>query len=1414
MPTPAQLYVRSPDGSVGTIPAEQEQDALNAGYVAVSPEEAQAAQEHFRRGAGDQAAVSAGVAVAPEGYSQTLAAGEKALSAGTFGLLAPDSAAARARGKRFQEEHPYKAFAAEVAGQLPLAVATGGLGEAAVAGAAEGGLALRAAAKGLDWGAQALVGGAQTEAEETRLSGEDFSWTDAAVTGLAGEALGRGAAWGVSRALGGSRNLLAKGARRAVADDAASSLSRGGMLNDFRVAQHAETYQNELADLAARDLDALEENFAEVSRQDRKRARIVRTVTDQPEVQEPIRLQAREQLLGLRDALEGELDAGGGPARRLLKQLDDRVEALDAAPTGKKLWRLLDENRQALQEHALDVHQAYETNPGSAWLSRDGLAALDAAEKSTREALLREDAWGSAAAEAQAAYNVPFHEKYFPTVKTVRGKLMFSPQNDARGFAVFRGEPGAVRRFFAREPGDVDAARLAEQFRDYLDGVEAIARASEGDAQASSRNVLESVRRLRKATANAEYVAAAARRTGERAKFLEGGVEAAGGVVGAVAGGPGGGALGWAAVRGARVGDWLFRAGKRLGLGGGSAESMARLLEKDALPAAGGRDRTVAELLDDVLETPTKPSPGGPPSGAPPTGAGGAGLTPSMAADAQRNSWVPSEPPGPTAAGRTPTDELGPTPTEAPPGSVAPEARPTRFVGEREVHAGQVEAEYTDALHTARARAARDAARVDALSRGEFADVVERLRASNAPEAKELATALERGEADLVREGLVAPKPRDETDAYFRDRAAVRGDKPFEPGEIMPARATNSPVEEFNRQAWAPMQPTAGAEPVPPGVVQMAFELLQNARAAGRSASQLRRALSVSQEKAEEIFAALTARDDVVVRAGRAFVGVNSSETRAAADVLQQGLTEAGLQVRMGAERLPETMVHVFGAPDRAPTPEQWRRLAPLDELAKIAPVSAARIDVLGDAFIWSAEGERTLGADGFEAQAWTISRTFSRDEKGLLEVHHDHFFVQEGLQGGGAGAAVLRSMLEVYPKLGVDLVSVDAVEVGKYFWPSIGFNCSKENVSRAVERYARWLVNEQGLSEAAAAEAVRGVKSLPSLAQAEFGKDFLLSVSGNWNFGLQLKLSDENPLYHLMRGRLDIAAAGALALGGALEGNAETDDGRQPKPDDQQAAAEAGLSPGVVAFGATAALFRSARGRLVRQVAKHLFSSVAEPAAKTVARLAYSKAQLAQRQEEFHSWQANPQELVDRVAEGFRDAPPAAFSSAAAGVFAAASFLREKLPQNAKPSPVALRGAPVSAEAAAKYARYEQAALEPQDALREGAQAGYLSPELLETLQQLYPDLLAEFRVEAYQQVRAGGPPLGIQAKTQYARLFDGDGALADPAFGTTAVQMVSYAYEQAAQPQGPKTGAGPRPGVSQTAAAVSAPRWGESAV
>lgn len=1529
------LYVRAPDGTVGTIPASEAQAAADAGYVTVSPEEIEGAQAHRVSDVGEQAAVTEGLLQAPADYSVGRAFGEKALSAATFGA-APglDTAEARARGIRFQEEHPYQAFGAEVAGQLPLAVAGGVAGELAVGGATAAGLG-RAAVAGVraaDFGAQALLGGAQTEAEQTRLAGDDFSWTDAAVAGVAGEALGRGAAAGFSAALGTSRNLLARATRTTVADDAASSLARGGMLNDFRVAHHAEAYQNELAALAADDLDRLETAFAEVSRQDRKRARVVRVVEDRPEAQSAVRAEAVAGLAGLREALASELgETPGGPARALLRQLDERATALEAAPSGKRLWRLLDENRQALQDYAQDLHQAYENAPGSAWLSREGLAALDTAEKGTREALLREDVWGREAAEAQAAYNVPFHEKYFPSVKTVRGKLMQTTQLDARGFPVWRGDPGRVRAFFGRASGDVDSARLAEQFTEYLDGVSAIARAGERDAPAAARETLEAVRRLRKATANAGFIQEAVERTARRGRVAETAFEIAGAAGGMAAAGPVGGAVAFGALRGARAGDWLFRAGSRLGWGAGEAESMAKLLGHDALPAAAGRDAPVVDdLLDSAGRGPSEP----PPSGAPPApGGGGAppgrGVTPSMAADARRGSWQPSDAPGSVRPTRLDLEAPEPTPATLRPDRAERAARDTIPVEGREVHRGAAEALETDPLREAGLAGRREAARLEALTKGEFREVLGRLRSSRAPEASAFADRLEDAQAELTRDGFLTDAPPrlggPPTRAPGAMDAPPRGDVSAMPDDdrILARKLAGATggndgglylgadgVRRYVKFYEDPMQAHAehdaaavyrlalgddAAAPktevfdLPDGRTAFASEYLDETKYVHKTLDEVTPRDAAKFVDGFWADVLLGNWDVVGTGAGRDFAP-NLKWGAAGPVRIDNGGTFAyralGERKPDGiARRLPEldgffdpTINPAYAALlEKAGVAEPRELKVQLQHLLQRYDANRLPVDARGPSLdwlydrktalqnlleTWETPGERALweglgnarklGARYYNTPKDEIAAIVTAAKQDLTPPATSADDVVLDLGALPPGIEKLRHVSE---KTFTALPEAEQKAVNDWVGSSSGLReqanigLNKSNFtnpdpaafSRALdaltvmtptkhgplfrfvdlpdEAIAELLSREDFVAGAPMSSAYQPdpnfggvelrfehVDSAASLLGANISEyEMLLLPEARFQKTGQHFNPDTGRFTFIFREVPETSASpgfgnvGILALPVAAGAAAASEDGGP---------AQAGVGPGG-AFAATAGLLRQGRGRLVATVARRLFASAAEPALRVTARLAYSRAQLDARREEFTTWQQDPQQLVARVAEGLRDAPPDAFSKSATGVFAAATFLRGKLPQTGPASPIGLRGVPVSAEAASKYARYEQAALRPGDALRESSESGYMSPELLETLQELYPDLLAEVRVAAIQTVRESAPGgrLSIQAKTQYARLFDGDGSLADPAFSTTAVAMANLAFEQSSPaPKPPTTGGSPN--VSRQATAVAAPQ------
>lgn len=76
---------------------------------------------------------------------------------------------------------------------------------------------------------------------------------------------------------------------------------------------------------------------------------------------------------------------------------------------------------------------------------------------------------------------------------------------------------------------------------------------------------------------------------------------------------------------------------------------------------------------------------------------------------------------------------------------------------------------------------------------------------------------------------------------------------------------------------------------------------------------------------------------------------------------------------------------------------------------------------------------------------AGIINRTVQRDKKGQLTVHHEAFDLDSEFQGHGAAKSVMRKSLQAYEKAGVHAVHVDAMDVGRYTWASMGFRSRKE---------------------------------------------------------------------------------------------------------------------------------------------------------------------------------------------------------------------------------------------------------------------------------------------------------------------------------------------------------------------------------
>lgn len=131
------------------------------------------------------------------------------------------------------------------------------------------------------------------------------------------------------------------------------------------------------------------------------------------------------------------------------------------------------------------------------------------------------------------------------------------------------------------------------------------------------------------------------------------------------------------------------------------------------------------------------------------------------------------------------------------------------------------------------------------------------------------------------------------------------------------------------------------------------------------------------------------------------------------------------------------------------------------------------------------------------------------------------------------------------------------------------------------------------------------------------------------------------------------------------------------------------------------------------------------------------------------------------------------------------ATFLADKAPKGPTPllevKALARPSRPADAEAA-RYARYASAAFNPRGVLSEAA-AGMASPEGVETLQALYPQLLEEWRQQLMERLSSHGTALSYRQRLGLSYLL---GSPLDPSLKPESVAMLQGAYAQK-EPQQP---------------------------
>jgi len=157
---------------------------------------------------------------------------------------------------------------------------------------------------------------------------------------------------------------------------------------------------------------------------------------------------------------------------------------------------------------------------------------------------------------------------------------------------------------------------------------------------------------------------------------------------------------------------------------------------------------------------------------------------------------------------------------------------------------------------------------------------------------------------------------------------------------------------------------------------------------------------------------------------------------------------------------------------------------------ARVADMMRQGDDVVLDMRIYS-------GAEISGRPVVRLMRTFSRNGKKTV-VKHDLLTLDKELQGGGMGARVIADQVRAYERLGIDEIRLDAAWIGQYYWPKLGFECTRKALPVWVGRFRDWL-HEEGFTTAAVDAMTTGIKSMRDIAitmagERKVGKDYLLN--------------------------------------------------------------------------------------------------------------------------------------------------------------------------------------------------------------------------------------------------------------------------------------------------------------------------------
>lgn len=176
--------------------------------------------------------------------------------------------------------------------------------------------------------------------------------------------------------------------------------------------------------------------------------------------------------------------------------------------------------------------------------------------------------------------------------------------------------------------------------------------------------------------------------------------------------------------------------------------------------------------------------------------------------------------------------------------------------------------------------------------------------------------------------------------------------------------------------------------------------------------------------------------------------------------------------------------------------------------------------------------------------------------------------------------------------------------------------------------------------------------------------------------------------------------------------------------------------------------------------------------------------AQYAKRAEEVRDLAGNPEALHERLTtqgDGIQDAAPDTTLAMHLASVRAVMFLASKLPQEPRRGPL---GAPVEPSPAevARWTRYYEAIEDPVGILKQAA-AGTLTPEAVEAVRVVYPELFAQIALAVYDQL-AKHPNVPYRSRLMLSLLLGED---MDGSIGMGAANQSAFAAPQRQSGPGP---------------------------